>query len=276
MHGLLVMLSQKIDGVLLDAAGDKLRIVANFAVGFENIDLAACARRGICATNTPDVLTDATADIAWTLILATARRAGEGERLVRAGKWAGWEPSQLLGAQVTGATLGVLGAGRIGTAVGLRAAGFRMHVLYTHPRVNAALEAAVGAHRVEFGELLEQSDFLSINIPMRPEHWHMFGAAQFARMKPNAILINTARGAIIDEAALIEALRQRVIAAAGLDVYEFEPKLSPGLADLDNVVVLPHLGSATVSTRTAISTLAAENIIAVLSGRPPITPVTAG
>jgi glyoxylate reductase len=267
--GLLATLSDRIDHELLDAAGPTLRVVANFAVGYENIDIEACRRRGVRVTNTPEVLTDATADLTWALILAAARRLGEGERMIRAGAWTGWAPSQLLGEHITGATLGIVGAGRIGTAVGLRAAGFRMRVLYAHPRPSETLERTVRARRVELDRLLAEADIVTLHVPMRPSNRHLIGAPQLASMKSTAILINTSRGPLIDEGALVDALRTRRIAAAGLDVYEDEPRLARGLADLPNVVLAPHLGSATRATREQMSRTAAENLIAVLSGREP-------
>ena len=271
--GLITMLSDRVDDEALDAAGPGLKVVANFAVGFDNIDLPACATRGIRATNTPGVLTDATADLAWALILAAARNVAAGDRLVRAGEWTGWAPRQLLGLQLSGSTLGILGAGRIGAAVARRAVGFDMRVLYTDSRPNPEIEKQAGAQRVEFDALLAAADVLSLHIPMAPEHHHLIGPAQFAAMKPTAILINTARGPIIDEAALVTALRDGRIAAAGFDVYEHEPRLAPGLTDLPSVVLLPHLGSATTATRQRMSQMAAENALAVLAGREPPNPV---
>jgi glyoxylate reductase len=267
--GLITMLSDRIDGSFLDAVGPSLHVVANYAVGFDNVDLDACRQRGIRVTNTPGVLTEATADLAWALILAAARRVAEGDRLVRAGQWQGWAPVQLLGLELNGATLGILGAGRIGSAVARRSTGFRMRVLYTDTRSNAELERDVGAERVDLDRLLAESDVLSVHIPMTPEARHLIGAAQFQVMKPTAILVNTARGPIVDEAALVVALRAGQIAAAGLDVYEDEPRLTPGLAELPNVVLLPHLGSATTTTRSRMAAMAAENVVAVLAGREP-------
>lgn len=268
--GLITLLSDRVNDELLDAAGPDLRIVANYAVGYENIDREACRRRGVLVTNTPDVLTEATADIAWALILAASRRVVEGDRLVRSGRWTGWAPLQLLGLELCGATLGILGAGRIGSATARRAIGFRMRVLYSHPRRNEELERETSARRVEFDELLRESDVLSLHIPMRPENRHLIDAAALARMKPTAILINAARGPVVDEAALCEALREKRIAAAGFDVYENEPRVTPGLMELDNVVLLPHLGSATAATRAGMARMAARNVIAALRGeRPP-------
>lgn len=272
--GLITMLSERIDAAALDAAGPLLRVVANYAVGFDNIDVAECVRRGVRVTNTPGVLTEATADLAWALILAAARRVIEGDRLVRGGQWQGWAPRQLLGLELCGSTLGILGAGRIGAAVARRAVGFEMRVLYTDQRVNPELEQRTGAVRVELPRLLREADVLSLHIPMAPEYRHLIGARELELMKPTAILINTARGPIVDEAALVAALRSGRLAAAGCDVYEHEPRLTPGLAELSNVVLLPHLGSATTATRARMSRMAAENVLAVLAGREPPNPVT--
>jgi glyoxylate reductase len=271
--GLVTMLSERVDGELLKAAGPSLRVVANFAVGYDNIDVAACTAAKVRVTNTPGVLTDATADLAWALILAAARRVVEGDRLVRSGQWTGWAPLQLLGLQLTGATLGLVGAGRIGTAVGLRSMGFGMRVLYSDDQVNRELEQRVGAQRLPLDQLIPAADVLSLHVPLTPQTRHLINAARLARMKATAILINTARGPVIDEAALVEALRQRRIAAAGFDVYEHEPRLTPGLAELPNAVLLPHLGSAATATRQKMSQMVAENVIAVLSGREPPNPV---
>lgn len=267
--GAITMLSDRIDSEFLDAAGSSLRIVANYAVGFDNIDLEACKRRGIRVSNTPGVLTEATADLTWSLILAAARRVAEGDRLMRTGKWSGWAPTQLLGLELNGATLGILGAGRIGTAVARRSLGFRMRVLYTDTSPNEDLERELGAERVELDRLVAESDVLSLHVPMRPETHHLIGAAQFAAMKPTAVLVNTSRGPVVDEVTLVAALRNNQIAAAGLDVYENEPRLAPGLSELPNVVLLPHLGSATTTTRSKMAAMAAENVIAVLSGHEP-------
>jgi glyoxylate reductase len=271
--GLVTMLSERVDGELLDAAGPSLRVVANFAVGFDNIDLAACKQRGVRVTNTPGVLTDATADLAWTLILSAARRVVEGDQLVRSGRWTGWTPMQFLGLQLSGATLALIGAGRIGTAVGLRSMGFGMRVLYADERPNEELEKRVAARRVSVAEALAGGDVISLHVPLVPATRHLIGAAQLATMKPHAILINTARGPVVDEAALVTALRSGQIGAAGFDVYEQEPRLSPGLAELPNVVVLPHLGSATTATRQKMSQMVAEDVLAVLQGREPANPI---
>jgi len=265
--GLVCMLADRIDAAALDAA-PRLKGIANFAVGIDNIDLAAATARGIPVTNTPGVLTDATAELAWALMLAAARRIVEGDRLVRRGAFTGWAPTLLRGMQVTGATLGIVGAGRIGTATGLRAGAFGMRVVYFNRRPSEPLDAA-GARRVELDELLRAADVVSIHLPLTDETRHLIGARELALMKPTAILVNTGRGAIVDEAALVEALRAGRIAGAGLDVYEHEPALAPGLAELDNVVLLPHLGSATVATRDRMATMVAESLVAILDGRRP-------
>jgi glyoxylate reductase len=265
--GLICMLADRIDAALLNAA-PRLRAIANFAVGIDNIDLAAATARAIPVTNTPGVLTDATAELAWALILTAARRVVEGDRLVRRGAFTGWAPTLLRGIQLTGATLGLVGAGRIGTATGLRAGGFGMHIVYFDRHPSGPLDAA-GARRVELDELLRAADVVSIHLPLTDETHHLIGARELALMKPTAILVNTGRGAIIDEAALVEALRNGRIAAAGLDVYEHEPALTPGLAELENVVLLPHVGSATVATRDRMAAMAAEGLVAILDGRRP-------
>jgi len=270
---LVTMLSERVDAELLAAAGPSLRIVANFAVGFDNIDVPACTARQVHVTNTPGVLTDATADLAWALILSVARRVVEGDRLVRAGLWTGWAPMQLLGLQLTGATLALIGGGRIGTAVGLRSQGFGMRVVYVDDKPSPLLDERLGAQRVPLRYARAAADVLSIHVPLTPQTRHMIGAAEFAAMKPTAILINTARGPVVDEAALVEALRHKRIAAAGFDVYEHEPRLTPGLAELPNVVLLPHLGSAATATRQKMSQMVAQNVIAVLTNQPPPNPV---
>lgn len=253
---LLCLLTDRIDARFLERARH-LRIVANMAVGTDNIDLAAATRLGIPVSNTPDVLTDATADLAFALLLAAARRLAWADRYVRGGGFVGWNPELGIGLDVTGRTLGIVGAGRIGRAVAERASGFRMEVLF-HSR-------SVG---LPLGELLERSDFVSLHVPLDTETRHLIGAPELARMKRSAVLVNTARGPIVDEAALVHALRTGVIAAAGLDVFEHEPALAPGLRDLPNVVLAPHVGSATVATRARMAELAARNIVAALRGEP--------
>jgi glyoxylate reductase len=259
---------------LMDKA-PRLRIIATSSVGFDHIDVAAATERGILVTHTPDVLTDTTADLAFTLMLAVARRIGEAERLTRAGMWGkGMDSSTLLGRDVHHATLGVVGLGRIGAAVAERALGFHMRVLYHDFVRREDLEQKFGYRYVDLESLLREADFVTIHVPLLPETRGMIGAAQFALMKPTAYLINAARGPIVDERALIEALRERRIAGAGLDVFEKEP-VDPEnpLLRMENVVALPHVGSATVATRRAMVELAANNVLAVLQGRPPLTPV---
>ena len=269
---LLCMLSDRIDAELL-ASTSSLRIVANYAVGFDNIDVAFARQRGVEVTTTPGVLTDATADLAWALLLSAARNLGAGERLVRAGEWTGWSPTQLLGEPLRGRTLGIVGMGAIGQAVAQRAQGFGMSVVYfNRNRVALEIETSLGAELVSFDELLRRSDFISLHAPLNEQSRHMFDARAFNLMKPTAVLVNTGRGALIDEAELVNVLRDRRIASAGLDVYEFEPKISEGLATLDNVVLAPHLGSASTLARGDMVRLCCDNIAEVLAGRPALTP----
>ena len=266
---ILTMLSDKIDAHLINKATN-LRIIANYAVGYDNVDVKAATAKGIVVTNTPGVLTDSTADMAWALLFAIVRRIVEGDRLTRAGKFTGWAPMMLLGGDFIGKTLGLIGAGRIGTAMALRSRGWCMKVLYTtQSNRNSVLEEMLGAKRVDLETLLRGSDFVSIHTPLTEKTKHLISAKALSQMKRTAYLINTARGAIIDEAALVNALKNKQIAGAGLDVYEEEPRLKPGLAELNNVVLAPHLGSATIETRTKMAIMAAENIIAVLSGQKP-------
>jgi glyoxylate reductase len=264
---LVCMLADRIDAALLDAS-PQLKAIANFAVGIDNVDVAAATARGIPVTNTPGVLTEATAELAWALILAAARRVVEGDRLVRSGGFTGWAPTMLRGVQRSGAARAIVGAGRIGTAAGLRAKAFGMRVLYFDKHRSERLEAD-GARRAELDEVLRESDIVSLHLPLTDETRHLIGAAELSRMKPTAVLVNTGRGALVDEAALVEALRERRIAAAGLDVYEREPALTPGLAALDNVVLLPHLGSATMAARDKMAAMATESVVAILDGRRP-------
>jgi len=270
--GVLGLLTDRIDAEFFDAA-PRLKGYANYAVGFDNIDVPEATRRRIPVSNTPDVLTDATAECAWALLFAVARRVVEADGIMRSGAWSGWGPLQFLGAGVTGKTLGIVGAGRIGAAMALMSRGFRMQVVYTtgSGRRNETLDRELGAELVSFDELLRRSDFISIHAPLNEGTRHLFGADAFARMKPSAILVNTGRGPVIDEAALVDALREGRIAGAGLDVYEREPAMAPGLADLDNAVVLPHVGSGTRESRTDMATLAARNLLAMLDGRRPET-----
>ncbi len=267
--GVLCLLTDKVDGEVMDAAGSSCRIFANYAVGYDNIDVEAARKRSIRITNTPGVLTDATADMAWSLLFAAARRIAESDKYIRTGQWAGWGPMQFLGQDITGRTLGIVGAGRIGANVALKSVGFKMKVLYTDTVANTELETRLGARKVGLEELLANSDFISLHVALTPETRHLIGTQQFELMKPTAVLINTARGPIIDERALVEALKNHKIAGAGLDVYENEPKLTPGLTDLDNIVICPHIASATVETRTRMAVMAAENLLAVLAGHEP-------
>jgi glyoxylate reductase len=267
--GILCLLTDTIDEEIITAAGDA-RIFANYAVGFNNIDVQAATRQGIMVTNTPGVLTDATADLTWALILSSARRIAESDRYTRAGNFTSWGPMLLLGAGVAGKTLGIVGAGRIGTAVAQRAAGFRMRILYSDEKVYPDLEKSLGAVKVSLSDLLTQSDFISLHVPLLPETKHLIGQDEFQKMKSTAFLINTSRGPVVDEEALVQALTNHDIAGAGLDVYEKEPALTEGLKELNNVVLLPHLGSATVEARTKMAVMAAENLVAGLKGdRPP-------
>jgi glyoxylate reductase len=271
----LTLLTTKIDRSFLEAAGPQLKVVSNVAVGYNNIDVAECRAHGVIATNTPGVLTDATADIAMALILMSTRRLGEGERIVRSGKPWQWGMFMLLGSAIQGRRLGIVGMGAIGQALARRARAFGMSVAYSNRRaVSPEIEAELDADRLDLDELLGTSDVVSINCPYSADTHHLIGPEQFEQMRSSAYLVNTARGPIVDEAALVRALRSGEIAGAGLDVYEHEPQLAPGLADLDNVVLIPHLGSATIETRAAMATLAARNTVAVLSGQPPLTPVT--
>ena len=268
-EGLVCLLTEKINEEFLMAA-PKLRIAANVAVGFDNIDLAACAKRGVVATNTPGVLDETTADFAWTLLMAVARRLSEGEALARSGNWKNWDLDQLVGTDVWGKTLGIVGFGRIGRAMARRASGFQMKVIYTDAlRAPADVEKALNAEFRDMNALLAESDFVSVHVPLLPETRGLFDAPKFHRMKPTAFLINTARGPVVDEAALVAALEAEEIAGAGLDVYENEPFIHPGLKRA-NVVLAPHMASASLETRTKMACIAAENIVALFTGqRPP-------
>lgn len=267
-EAILCLLTDRIDESVLEAARG-CRIFANMAVGYNNIDVEAATRRGILVTNTPGVLTEATADLTWALILGAARRVVEGDSEMRSGRFTGWGPLYMLGGDVSGRTLGLIGPGRIATAVAERAVGFKMTILYQGRRDNPALDA-IGAARVELDELLRSSDFVSLHVPLTGETRRLIDASALSKMKPTAYLINTSRGPVVDERALVEALRNGRIAGAGLDVYEDEPRMAEGLADCRNALLLPHLGSATRDVRAAMSRIAAENLIAALKGeRPP-------
>jgi glyoxylate reductase len=258
---LLPTLADRVDDELLRAA-PRLRIVANHAVGYDNVDVAACTARRVWVTNTPGVLTDSTADLTWALILAVARRLREGEQLLRSGKFAGWAPTMLLGMELRGAVLGLVGQGRIAQAVAKRAEGFGMRVLFNSRSSGVPLR-----------ELLRQSDVVSLHCPLSHETRHLIGAGELSLMKPGAILINAARGPIVDEAALVRALEAGQLGGAGLDVFEEEPKVHPGLVGRDDVVILPHLGSATVETRRAMARIALEQVLRVFAGQRPATAV---
>ncbi len=273
-EAIVCLLTDKIDAQVMDAA-PKLKIIANTAVGYDNIDVAAATERGIIVTNTPGVLTECTADLTFALLLAAARRIVEADAYMRAGKFAGWELFQPhLGVDVYGKTLGIVGMGRIGTAVARRAAlGFNMKILYTANNPKPEIERELGAQFVSLPDLLRQSDFVSIHTPLSAQTRHLFTLAEFHQMQPHAILINTARGPIVKEADLVQALQRGLIGGAGLDVFEEEPIAHPDLAGLPNVVMVPHIGSATTETRRRMAMMAVENVTAVLSGRGPINPV---
>jgi glyoxylate reductase len=274
-EAVLTLLHDRVDAELLDAAGPQLRCVANVAVGYDNVDVVAAWERGIVVTNTPEVLDDATADLTIGLLLAATRRIAEGDRLVRSGDPWSWGMGFMLGSSLRGKLLGIVGLGGIGRRVAERARAFGMEVAYhsRHP-APAEVEAALGAERLPLERLLAAADVVSLHCPLTPETHHLIGAPQLEAMKPSAVLVNAARGPVVDERALADALGRGEIAAAGLDVYEREPEVEPGLLELDNVVLAPHLGSATVETRTAMAELAARNAISVLRGQGPLTLVT--
>ena len=271
--GILPTVTEKIDAEVMDAAGEGLRIIANMAVGYDNVDVEAATERGVVVTNTPEVLNETTADTAFMLLLAAARRLGEAERLLRSGGWDAWGPKQLTGPDVWGKTLGVVGFGRIGQALARRAKGFDMDLAYHDQYRDEDAEGELGARFLEFEELLRTSDFVSIHTPLTPETTHLIGAEELDNMKPEAVLVNTSRGPVVDEAALADALAEGRIFAAGLDVYENEPEVNPKLLELENVVLAPHIGSASIETRDKMAALAAENLAAVLRGEQPKTPV---
>ena len=267
--GLMCCLTDRIDAMLLDAC-PQLKAVANIAVGYNNIDLAACTARGIMATNTPGVLDDSTADLAWALMLATARRITEVESCIRAGQWTGWRLKQWLGVDVHHATLGIIGMGRIGQTIARRAAGFDMKVIYNNrKRLSQDIERRLNATYASKDELLAQADFVVLQVPYSPETHHLIGAAELRKMKPSAILINSTRGGVVDDAALIDALSNGALRGAGLDVFENEPRLNPAFLQLRNVVLTPHIGSSTEATRQAMAMTAAKNLVAALTGGNP-------
>src|SRR5437867_9645514 len=271
--GLICHIISAIDDEVL-AAAPTVKVVANVAVGYNNIDLAAARRRGVVVTNTPDVLTETTADFAWTLLMAAARRVVEADHFARSGQWPRWEWDLLWGADVHGKTLGVVGFGRIGRAVARRALGFYVRGIYQDAlRADAAVERELRATRMDLEPLLAEADFVSLHTPLLPETRHLMNERTLRIMKKSAVLVNAARGPVVDEAALVRALKEGWIAAAGLDVFEEEPKVHPGLLPLKNVVLAPHIASASFDTRLPMATLAVRNCLAVLDGKPPLTPV---
>jgi len=269
--GVITLITDKVDAALMDAAGPQCKIFANYAVGFNNFDLAAATKRGIILTNTPGVLDDATATHTWALLLATARRIPESDKFVRDGRWKGWAPMFFLGLDIDRKTLGVAGLGRIGSNVARKAKGFDMKIIYSDVRRNEAFEKEFGARLVNKETLLKESDFLTLHLPLVPETQHYIGEKELKLMKRTAVLINASRGPIVDEKALVKALRERTIWGAGLDVFENEPQLEQGLKELDNVVIVPHIASATVKTRLDMGAIAANNIIKVFNGQLPDT-----
>jgi glyoxylate reductase len=274
-QGVLSTVTEKVDAEFMDAAGDGLKVVANMAVGYDNVDVQAATERGIVVTNTPGVLDETTADVAFMLLLAAARRLGESERILRAGKWEWWGPKLFMGPDVWGKKLGIIGLGRIGQAVARRARGFGMEILYHNRSRKGDAEEELEARYLDLEDLLETADFVTLHTPLSDETHHLIGAPELEKMKPAAVLVNTSRGPVVDEAALADALAEGRIFAAGLDVYEEEPKIHPKLLDLENVVLAPHIGSGSIETRDKMAVLAAENLVAVLRGEEPKTPVNA-
>ncbi len=266
--GLLCLLTDTIDEEVINSE-PRLKMIANYAVGYNNIDVKAATKKGIPVSNTPGVLTDTTAEMAWALLFSTARRIVEGDRFTRAGRFKGWSPMLMLGQDVTGKTLGVVGAGRIGTAFALKSKGFNMKVLYVNTKKNVTLEQELNAEKVELDRLLKDSDFVSLHVPLFKSTYHLIGERELRMMKKTAVLINTSRGPVVDEKALIKALKNRWIFAAGLDVYEHEPEIPDELKKLDNVVLQPHSASATFETRTRMAVMAAENMLIGLKGEIP-------
>ncbi|MEA1927985.1 MAG: D-glycerate dehydrogenase [Candidatus Auribacterota bacterium] len=266
--GLLCLLTDTIDREFIDQM-DRLKGIATMAVGYNNIDVAAAAVKGIPVTNTPGVLTNATADLAWALLMATTRRLPEADRYLRAGEFKSWGPMLFLGGDLHGRTLGIIGAGRIGTAVALRARGFGMKIIYADPRENRILEKELNGKRVELNTLLKEADYITLHLLLTEETRRLIGRPEFKLMKNTAYLINTSRGPVVDEEALVEALQSGSIGGAGLDVFEKEPHIHPDLLPLSNVVLLPHIGSATVETRTRMAVMAAKNLVAMMKGERP-------
>jgi glyoxylate reductase len=273
-EGVLSTVTEKIDGTFMDAAGEGLKVIANMAVGYDNVDVEAAKARGVVVTNTPGVLDETTADVAFMLLLAAARRLGESERVLRAGRWEWWGPKLFMGPDVWGKKLGIVGLGRIGQAVARRARGFDMEILYYNRSRREEAEEELGASYLDLDELLETADFITLHTPLTDETRHLIDAPELERMKPEAVLVNTSRGPVVDEAALADALAEGRIFAAGLDVYEEEPKVHPKLLELENVVLAPHIGSGSIETRVKMAVLAAENLAAVLRGEQPKTLVS--
>ena len=269
---LIPMLSDKIDRDLINSA-PHLKIISNYAVGYNNIDIAYAREKNIIVTNTPDVLTAATADLTWALILSVTKRIIEGDRFVRQGHFKGWEPELLLGSDISGKTLGIIGPGRIGQAVARRARGFEMKIIYSGSGPKPDFEKECAARLVSLEQLLQEADFISLHCPLSAETRHLLNRENLRKIKSGAYLINTSRGAVIDEQALVEALQQGRLAGAGLDVYEFEPRVHEALLSMSQVVLLPHVGSGTVETRAEMSRICARNVIAVLEGREALNPV---
>jgi lactate dehydrogenase-like 2-hydroxyacid dehydrogenase len=267
-EGLLCLLTDPIDADVIHSE-PKLKMIASYAVGYNNIDIKAATKRGIPVSNTPGVLTDATSDMTWALLFSVARRIVEADKFTRAGKFQGWGPMLMHGQDVTNKTLGVVGAGRIGTAFALKSKGFNMNVLYVDEKKNETLEKEVNAKKITFDELLKKSDFISLHVPLIPSTHHLIGEKELKMMKKNAVLINTSRGPVVDEQALVFALKEKQIFGAGLDVYEHEPEIAEELKKLDNVIIQPHSASATVETRTKMAVMAAENMVAGLKGEIP-------
>lgn len=270
IDGLLSLLTDTIDREVMETAGLQLQVISNYAVGFNNIDVAEATKRGILVTNTPGVLTETTADLAWSLLMSSARRIVEGDKFLRAGRFRGWEPMLLLGTDVHGSTLGLIGFGRIGQSMARRAKGFNMKVIYyDRERVSQRLEEEIKVSYCHLYDLLQESDFVSIHVPLTEETFHLIGEKELKMMKKESYLINTARGPIVDEKALAKALRQKWIRGAALDVFENEPAVEPELLDLDNVVIVPHIGSASYQTRTKMAIIAAQNLVSTLKGERP-------
>ena len=267
----LCLLTDTIDDEVFEAAGPKCKLFANYAVGFNNVDVQAATKRGIIIANTPGVLDNATADLAWTLLFSVARRIVEADSYLRAGKFKGWGPMLLLGRDITGKTLGIIGTGRIGANLAKKASGFDMKILYNDVKPNLSFEEETGGVMVDKETLLREADFISLHVPLMPSTTHLIGEKEFKLMKKTAILINTSRGPVVDEKALVKALRDGEIWGAGLDVFENEPELEPGLDELDNVIIVPHIASATIDARTNMGMIAVRNIINVLTGKEPET-----